>query len=715
MSSLIKNSSPSSGFNLPNGGFEEGIKGYRVYKDALLSTPEDGIGGSPAYVSISASSVNPLLDLNSGVINKALGNGKGEGVSIDFTIDKANVDRPCILSFYFESSANYATNDIGIYLYDITNSIVYSPSVVGLSNSVGVSTYKGTCYFNTTSSQYRLIFHVRSENTLAYTIKLDNIEFDYNTDVIGSVIGEWTDYTLTVGATTTAPTFGTTPTRRASWRRVGSNAEIGIALETSTAGTDGSGDYLVSMPPGVTIDLTKVKVGQRLGSSVIGAGPDPMVSTTRNGLIEIYSSTQFKLVEVKDNNTLNMDYWSSAFFSLANVTLRVYADFSVPISGWVSNVNLITDFQEFAFNTSNSINSDLTSFGYGPEGASGIIGVNNLGNNVLKRVRFKKPIQSTDKIEVEIYDPTTKVWVSNYVSSAGYPIVNGYQAGDRDGGICVRPFSSTDVDVLFWITPYGNSGLGWAHASFSGVKWRVRKISNGNSAESIPSGIYESGSNANGSWVKYIDGTLKQWGWGYVTCPGGASFYEATKTLPVPFVGSYDIVASTIGSSSLASPTSRLDFTSSAGAFAGASPLADASTFKAVARWTTNFGAANYQTGYSFVAEGRWNTALQVYAPGALVGITIEESGSNSNGRYIKYSDGTMICYSSITVGAGITAVVPFPASYLSTPICTGTPGVNSGSAVTFRTLPYNQTITGFTIYGAGSPLIQWIAIGKWK
>jgi hypothetical protein len=55
-----------------------------------------------------------------------------------------------------------------------------------------------------------------------------------------------------------------------------------------------------------------------------------------------------------------------------------------------------------------------------------------------------------------------------------------------------------------------------------------------NSLNSVGGTIIESGSNANGSYIKFGDGTMEQWGWGYVTGDGLASI-NASITLPTSF------------------------------------------------------------------------------------------------------------------------------------------------------------------------------------
>lgn len=108
------------------------------------------------------------------------------------------------------------------------------------------------------------------------------------------------------------------------------------------------------------------------------------------------------------------------------------------------------------------------------------------------------------------------------------------------------------------------------------------------------------------------------------------------------------------------------------------------------------------------------------------------ESGSNTNGSYIKYVDGTMICYGEKS-GTGTLAdfwstfkkieniSVTFPVEFYSTPYITLTnktaqstnefsSGIDASSASSFSALilkPSGSTNTSYAF--------NWIAIGKWK
>lgn len=108
----------------------------------------------------------------------------------------------------------------------------------------------------------------------------------------------------------------------------------------------------------------------------------------------------------------------------------------------------------------------------------------------------------------------------------------------------------------------------------------------------------------------------------------------------------------------------------------------------------------------------------------------IIESDSNSNGNYIKYSDGTMICWKNLTTEMAINAaygnlyqnshVFDFPQQFIETPVgvCSmfqwGT-GASWGCVVAITTTQITCRGIDAISRDVGTCKISYIAIGKWK
>ena len=110
-------------------------------------------------------------------------------------------------------------------------------------------------------------------------------------------------------------------------------------------------------------------------------------------------------------------------------------------------------------------------------------------------------------------------------------------------------------------------------------------------------------------------------------------------------------------------------------------------------------------------------------------GFMISESGSNSNGNYIKFEDGTMICYTQksleiactaqwITLYEGGTSAGDLPMTFSSTPICmvsnTQPDGYLEGIRDT-TTTSWGTVRMALPASGTRTFSVTLLAIGKWK
>ena len=110
----------------------------------------------------------------------------------------------------------------------------------------------------------------------------------------------------------------------------------------------------------------------------------------------------------------------------------------------------------------------------------------------------------------------------------------------------------------------------------------------------------------------------------------------------------------------------------------------------------------------------------------------IIESGSNANGTYIKFADGTMICAGSYSIASlavstaslggyrssPTAALLTFPAEFFARPVLTAMSVGGDGISVTQGGV---STATAYLIWTAvstqpaGDREADWIAIGRWK
>jgi hypothetical protein len=154
-----------------------------------------------------------------------------------------------------------------------------------------------------------------------------------------------------ITATTTNPTFGTVETNKAQWKRQGSDLLLRWDFRRSTAGTAGSGGYLINIPAetGCTIDLTKAPASSPVGSGELSAVKNSNVGTfyysdTNNegvGHVFPYSSTQLTAAFIYAGTASASIWWGSASGNMNSPTVQaINIDARIPCANW-QNSNII--------------------------------------------------------------------------------------------------------------------------------------------------------------------------------------------------------------------------------------------------------------------------------------------------------------------------------------------------------------------------------------
>lgn len=474
----------SDGVYIPNSDFtSQGIKNWIPYKGSAVVVPINEIYTNPNFVSIKSTDLNPLIGSQSGVITKTSGNALGEGVYTEFFVDEGLRSQVLQISFYYKTLGDY-NNHIKVYVYDTVNNIVIYPNMIDVFTSPSSSLHTALITLNINCGKYRLYFHVASSSTQAFQLQLNNIEIKKNEVLGGVAIGNTQRYVSTFSNIESVLTY----------RRVGSWLMGEVSLRQLST-TNILQAHLISsiLPPGLSIDWS-------VFSSSISDDVIPLVAQfTRPGVNRWWGAANLR----ETNYTLQIEATGWVVSNTLNTLSPIAGDyvnieFRAPIAQWTSNVNLASDFQEFAFNTQATINTnDTTSFGYGSGGTP------ILANTAATfyDVRFNKPILPTDMIIVELRSKQTGQWIS--LQNAGWPanagsatfslLASGFvPTGFAATGIAIVDVgTSNSVRVIFnALSSYlGTTNYSWANLTaspFGYDRWRVRKISNGNMAEVPP-------------------------------------------------------------------------------------------------------------------------------------------------------------------------------------------------------------------------------------
>ena len=284
-----------------------------------------------------------------------------------------------------------------------------------------------------------------------------------------AAIGQWTSYTPTWTAVTTNPTLGNGSIVGA-YRRIGDSSEIEITISLGSTSTIGSGNYSISMPPGLTAKANAFPST----TTPLGSGGFNKGTTALYALYPIVDTTNNVIQMLSTGNVLFSETLLTGF-TTGFVTLKL----TVPINEWSTNVSLIRDFTEYAYNTSTSTATDTTSFGYGPDGVAIQAFAPSATGLVTKTVRFTQPIKQSDILVFEVLPQGTYSWIPmNQYWGPWYADATNYY------GVQVNIQNSTDVNVNFFSKM--NAQQTWSAAT-TASKWRLRKISNGNYAQGSPS------------------------------------------------------------------------------------------------------------------------------------------------------------------------------------------------------------------------------------
>jgi hypothetical protein len=537
------------------GLFDTGVTtGWNLYNNASGSTPTTGTGGVVINLTFNVNNTTPLVGNYDARLVLTANNDIGEGLSYDFTVDNAAVYQPLYFSFYYTTTSNYASGDISVWIYDKTNAVLIAPSSQSIPAAPTSTYYTGFFIPNSNSTQYRLIYHISTPNSLGYTFEIDQVFVGRINTLTGTAIGGWTSFPMVISGTVTNPTKGTITSEVAQWRRVGSNMEVLYHLVQTTVGAaDGSGDYLFNLPTGYTIDYTKLATasGTSLGFTLLSDG-HIVVTGPHEYVAQMEApfgvSSTGVAMEVDDYTNNRTAHAGSSFLPMSTIT-ELHVAFTVPITQWSNNINLVSDFTEYAWNTTTTTTTDQsgTNNGYGTQGALIQAFAPSGTANIVKRCSFQRPIQPTDLIVLEINDGSGWATIPNgsSISSGPTPTTSSTSSSPVYYGVNLQILNSTQVDVYFWA--YANlASQPWSGVSTS--RWRVRKTSQGNFAEQTPALILLPRDATNRSIVN-VTGIPAQGAWsGTIQATGNAGIPAGAKALKVNvFIADY---VTTAGSAS---------------------------------------------------------------------------------------------------------------------------------------------------------------------
>lgn len=339
--------------------FDSTLGSWITYDDGAATQPVNGNveGGETITTTCTRTTSSPLHGAGSLLITKDAANRQGEGCSVAVTIAAVHSKGTTIYvdADFSIPTGTYATDDISWWAYDVTGNIMYPL----LSKSNGTANGMATCasgsychftgYFTTSSgsTSYRLIPHIASTSSSAYTVQIDDVRFAVRDNTVGSTITAWQSYSPTITAVTSNPTVGTNTTT-AVWRQVGDSIEIQYRLSQTGAGSAGTGKYLFPFPSGVVADTTRVTATGNtsgIGSTVVGtayaANTTTVASSVQSlGAAILYDSTHLLIATTRsavgDYNVVV----GSDVLPLSGTTIYYSFEAKFPVVGWSANTTM---------------------------------------------------------------------------------------------------------------------------------------------------------------------------------------------------------------------------------------------------------------------------------------------------------------------------------------------------------------------------------------
>jgi hypothetical protein len=306
---------------IDNPDAESDTTGWAAYADAAAATPADGTGGSPNVTWTRQSGVI-LRGNQSFKLTKDAADRQGEGASYAFTIKTQDISKKLKIQFDFKTDedAGYAADDLTVYIYDVTNATLITPVDTGIIRGQNIFQ---TSFNSTSSTSYRLIFHIATANASAWDAYIDNVIVGPGMVSQGAAIGAHSDAQTVL--TITNLTGATNADNFFSWQRVGDSMHLKGVLTFTGTGT-GANTLYFTLPSSLNFATTGVNYA---------AGWADYIHATANGgacaiIPDSGDTTRFSLRVYGYNNPLQSEDVGNS----ANLHSGFIIDSAFPISEW---------------------------------------------------------------------------------------------------------------------------------------------------------------------------------------------------------------------------------------------------------------------------------------------------------------------------------------------------------------------------------------------
>lgn len=229
---------------------------FVAFADAAGTAPVDGTGGAPT-VTIARSTSSPLEETSTFLFTKTAANSQGQGFSADLTLQPDDATKVFTLSFDYQITTGTYTgyqalpsfSDLTLWVYDVTNSVMYQITPFQLDGTVSSTnqySFQGSWQVPVGCLSARVIWFIGNTGASAFTAKFNNISFGRMPRAQGVATSSGS-YTPTITG------VGTAASVSFNYSQVGGRLWINGDF---TTGTVAATVCTFSLPAGFQIDTT---------------------------------------------------------------------------------------------------------------------------------------------------------------------------------------------------------------------------------------------------------------------------------------------------------------------------------------------------------------------------------------------------------------------------------------------------------------------------
>lgn len=313
------------------------------YSAGTWPTAAPTASGTPSISTIGAISGYASL-----VFSTATQYTLGSGIQYQIlNIDKAHQGKVVNLSFdYFILGSSFvnlsgtSANTFHVGLYDVTNAVwVQTSNTYGI-NSIGTTRYNSTVQLASNTTSVIVCVFVGNQNaTGGVSIYFDNFELSRKIAPTGAVMTDPVQYTPIFGAG-----YGTPTNQKIYWTQ---NGKFMRVFGTMTAGTTTAGTGEISLPSGRSIDVSFYQTSAKnlVGGirPIINAGGAGSGGTTQRLGFDGTNLDKVWLTSSSAQDVAGGTFAKTGVNSAFATSDTLNIDFTVPILGWSSNVQLSSD------------------------------------------------------------------------------------------------------------------------------------------------------------------------------------------------------------------------------------------------------------------------------------------------------------------------------------------------------------------------------------